>query len=102
MPALMTPISDSVSNPSFNVRAYNAHARRAFSELQSALANNEWLVGGKCTIADLAFIVWNHSITRAIVSLEEISAEFPAVSSWVSRLRARESARRVMQLSHVE
>ena len=51
------PISGAVANPTFNVRAYRAQARRAFGELETVLASgNEWLVGGKCTIADLAFI----------------------------------------------
>ena len=57
MPGLTTPISGAVAHPTFSVRTYRAQARRAFGELQTVLANgNEWLVGGKCTIADLAFI----------------------------------------------
>lgn len=51
----MKPDTGTVSRPSLNVTACKSHARRTLGELQNVLAGSDWLVGGKCTIADLAF-----------------------------------------------
>lgn len=39
------------------VERYQKEILRVFGVLESVLSKQEWLVGGKCTIADLAFIM---------------------------------------------
>lgn len=39
------------------IERYQKEILRVFGVLDGVLANNEWLVGGKCTIADLSFIM---------------------------------------------
>ena len=39
------------------IERYQKEILRVFSVLESVLSKQEWLVGGKCTIADLSFIM---------------------------------------------
>lgn len=39
----------------FAIERYQKEILRVFGVLDSVFANQEWLVGGKCTIADIAF-----------------------------------------------
>jgi glutathione S-transferase len=41
---------------------YNAEMRRILSVLDGALEGRMWLVGDKCTYADLSFALWNERI----------------------------------------
>ncbi|OJT15254.1 Glutathione S-transferase 2 [Trametes pubescens] len=41
------------------IERYQKEVLRIFGVLESVLAKQEWLVGGKCTVADLSFIPWN-------------------------------------------
>ena len=49
-----------------------------FGVLDSVLAKREWLVGGKCTIADLAFLHWN-ALGLELVHDVDVPARFPAM-----------------------
>ncbi|CAL1710577.1 unnamed protein product [Somion occarium] len=89
----IAPMSNAVSDTRFNTEQYKSQARHSFSELENALSGNDWLVGGKCTIADLAFVAF---AMDSVMTSEEISKDFPAVSSWISRLSTRASVRRVI------
>ena len=49
--------------------------------LDGVLAKREWLVGGKCTIADLSFVPWNRIAFSVIMQgFEGFDAEkqYPA------------------------
>lgn len=51
--------------------------------MDGVLAQNEYLVGGKLTIADLAFIGWNEAaITRIMPKDLDLEKEFPAVTKY--------------------
>lgn len=64
------------------VERYNNEIRRVYGVLESVLAKTEYLVGGKPTIADMAFISWNFvAITRIMPNGElDLEKEFPAVA----------------------
>ena len=44
------------------IERYQREIVRVFGVLDSVLANREWLVGGKLTVADLVFVTWNETI----------------------------------------
>lgn len=60
---------------------YNNEIRRVYGVLDGVLAKSEYLVGGKLTIADLAFISWNiTAVTRIMPNELDLEKEFPAVA----------------------
>lgn len=51
--------------------------------LESVLSKQEWLVGGKPTIADISFVMWNYIAFDRIISHYEgyKPGDFPAVEA---------------------
>ena len=64
------------------IERYLKEILRVFGVLDSVLAKQEWLVGDKCTIADLAFIPWNNGVIvrQSLKDMPgvDVPAQFPA------------------------
>lgn len=60
----------------------------------------EYLVGDKVTIADLAFVPWNHAIPWLMANEIEWEKEYPACYAWHQRLINREAVQKVLQCKH--
>ena len=63
------------------IERYQNEAKRVISVLDKVIAESPsgYLVGGKPTIADLSFYVWNRAAIRsALKGLVEFETEFPA------------------------
>ncbi|PCH40713.1 glutathione S-transferase C-terminal-like protein [Wolfiporia cocos MD-104 SS10] len=80
------------------IERYRKETFRVLGVLDGVLSKQEWLVGDKCTIADLSFITWNHF---AIVSFGgdsdvNIEKDFPALFKWHNALTSRESVRKCL------
>ena len=65
------------------IERYRKETQRVVGVLDSALAKSPsgWLVGDKCTIADLSFIQWNRSAVKRILKDFEggdVEKKFPA------------------------
>ncbi|GAA6008279.1 hypothetical protein JCM10207_000065 [Rhodosporidiobolus poonsookiae] len=73
----------------YAMERYRKETARVFGVLESVLSKQEWLVGGKLTIADLSFISWNNFGLHALLP-EGVDAatEFPAVTAWHGKLTA--------------
>lgn len=52
-----------------------------------------WLVGDRCTIADLCFVPWNYVVDRIGIDLK---AEFPEVYKWTKRMMHRPAVIRAL------
>lgn len=52
-----------------------------------------WLVGDRCTIADLCFVPWNYVVDRIGIDLK---AEFPEVYKWTKRMMRRPAVVRAL------
>jgi len=79
------------------VERYQNEILRVFGVLETVLSKREWLVGDKCTIADLSFIPWNvTAVTRLLEGREDFNFEkdFPSVATWHNKLRAREAVKK--------
>ncbi|EKM53808.1 uncharacterized protein PHACADRAFT_211450 [Phanerochaete carnosa HHB-10118-sp] len=72
---------------------YNNEVKRVFGVLESVLSKQEWLVGGKVTIADLSFTPW---ISRSYGF--DLATEFPASADWNSKIRERTSAKKIQKM----
>lgn len=74
---------------------YINEVRRVSGVLNKHLADKEYLVGGKFSYADLAFIPW-----FLFLSLFEVDAskEFPNLDAWLKRLHARPAIAKSVKL----
>lgn len=68
------------------VERYKNEVKRVFSVLDGVLSKQEWLVGGKMTIADISFITWNEFAMRRILEEFDCEKEYPAAAAWHKRL----------------
>lgn len=83
------------------IERYQKEILRVFGVLESVLSKQEWLVGGKCTIADLSFIMfvvlyppitlcsplssWNHVAITGFVNDYKgfnLESDFPALARY--------------------
>ena len=74
--------------------------RRALDILDFHLDRNDWLVGGKCTYADLAFVVWN---TRIPLIMNESSEgwdpdDYLGFVFWQKSMMERESVKHALSV----
>ena len=60
--------------------------------LNTILEGRTWLVGEKCTFADLSFVLWNCQL-HMILRMKE---GYPKVRDWDGRMVGRESWRKAM------
>ncbi|CCM01922.1 uncharacterized protein FIBRA_03995 [Fibroporia radiculosa] len=79
------------------VDRYRKEILRVFGVLNGVLSKQEWLVGGKYTIADISFISWNAIVLDpAAVDLGvNVETEFPALYNWNQKLVSLESVKKV-------
>ncbi|CCL99910.1 uncharacterized protein FIBRA_01935 [Fibroporia radiculosa] len=75
------------------IERYQKEVIRVLGVLESVLSKQEWLVGGKYTIADLSFIPWNTRVESLVESYEGFNFEkdFPAVYKWHNAILSRKA-----------
>lgn len=67
---------------------YRAESRRVLDVLERVLSKQEWLVGGKMTIADISFVPWNAVHMKLLGEDFDLKQEFPATHRWHTKLMA--------------
>jgi len=77
------------------VDRYKDEILRVWGVLESVLSKQAWLVGGKLTIADLAFFPWNNiaSAGKRFGVDFQFEEKFPAVAAWHKRMAERDSVK---------
>jgi len=75
---------------------------RVIGVLDVALEKNGtgWLVGSKCTYADLSFVTWasvGEGLLRELNKLEGFEERFPGYAKWLKTMEQRESVRMIRQ-----
>lgn len=63
----------------------------------SAGSDGPWLVGNKCSYADLAFIPWQRCIDLMVNKDEFDEDNFPHVKEWMGKMNSRESVKVVYE-----
>ncbi|EKM53652.1 uncharacterized protein PHACADRAFT_260122 [Phanerochaete carnosa HHB-10118-sp] len=75
-------------NPTIAER-YQKEILRVFSVFESVLSQREWLVAGKCTVADIAFVIWNVVAVGLLVKDYKgfnFEKDFPSTHRWHTAL----------------
>jgi glutathione S-transferase len=73
---------------------YINEIRRVSGVLDSVLEEREYLIGDKCTYADIAFITWQTSINKIIDY--DPAKDFPNVQAWLNRMIERPAIKEAM------
>ncbi|RYP73000.1 hypothetical protein DL771_003868 [Monosporascus sp. 5C6A] len=76
------------------VKRYVDEIHRVTGVLEKALEKGDWLVGDKCTYADLSFIAWQRGVPRFVVDIYE---KFPKVGAWMKRMESRPAVRKIIE-----
>ncbi|PYH94908.1 glutathione S-transferase [Aspergillus ellipticus CBS 707.79] len=80
------------------ITRYKTEVHRILSVLDTVLEGREWLVGEKCTYADLAFLTWNAQLRNLVPrGADEDERKYPWVERWQERMEGREAWRRVVE-----
>lgn len=84
------------SNPEAHAR-YVKDLRRVLQVLNDELADKEWLVGGKCSAADLSYVPF-HSKLDFIMrdAAPDVEKEFPNVYAWYKRMLQRDAVQKML------
>jgi glutathione S-transferase len=63
--------------------------------LDSWLQDRQWLVGDKCTYADLSFVTWSHIAEGLFAQFgkSDIPDRYPRYSSWYRAMNERVSVK---------
>lgn len=64
--------------------------------LDNWLEGKEYLVGNKCTYADLSFITWYVIIPLMFQEGEDLAKLYPNWHAWLERLKARPAVKKVL------
>ncbi|CAI4210949.1 unnamed protein product [Parascedosporium putredinis] len=72
---------------------YKNEAVRVTGVLDKVLQDRDWLVGDKCTYADLSFIAWQRRVT--VFFGTDFYDQFPKAKAWMERMEARATVQKV-------
>ncbi|EJF62091.1 glutathione S-transferase C-terminal-like protein [Dichomitus squalens LYAD-421 SS1] len=79
------------------IERYRKETLRVMSVLESVLSKQEWLVGGKPTIADFSFITWNNvALSFTLKDYADVQKEYPAFHAWHQKLVSRDSVKKAL------
>ena len=79
------------------IERYGKEIERVTMALNNALEGKEYLVGDKCTYADLAFVTWA-AIAPYACGPHEINWDaYPNYNAWVKRLTERPAVKKVLE-----
>ncbi|KAF5864387.1 glutathione S- transferase, nitrogen catabolite repression regulator [Aspergillus alliaceus] len=79
------------------IERYGNEIRRVTGVLESVLKTREWLVGDKCTYADLCFLPWQRWASKYATNPETLDEDFPHVAAWYKKLTSRVAVRKVFK-----
>lgn len=74
----------------YGMQRYTGETERLVGVLENQLKSNDYLVGNKFSIADIANFGWVHALRFAAVELDD----FPSVKAWWERIMARPAVQR--------
>ncbi|MCJ1453362.1 hypothetical protein MMC28_003709 [Mycoblastus sanguinarius] len=81
------------------IERYTNEVRRVLDVLEGCLAGKQWLVGDKCTFADLSFVTWNDRMDMVMgVPDSKPLEKYPNVEAWHNRMTSRDSLKTAMKI----
>lgn len=76
------------------VERYGSEIRRVTGVLESVLKTRDWLVGDKCTYADLCFLPWQRWAPKYATNPDTLDTDFPHVAAWYKKLTSRAAVKK--------
>ncbi|SPJ92458.1 related to theta class glutathione S-transferase [Fusarium torulosum] len=78
------------------IERFAKEVRRVSAVLDAHLANHQYLVGEKCTYADIAWIPWQVVAASLVGEELDLAKEFPHLQAWLDRLTSRPAVKKVL------
>lgn len=82
----------------YAIDRYAKEINRVTSVLEGHLSKQkkgeEWLVGGKCSYADIALIPWQTTVSRVLKPEEYNVDHYPHVKAWLARMLERKGTKK--------
>lgn len=76
---------------------YLNEIRRVSGVLNRELEGKEYLVGGKYSFVDVAFVPWYVAIGARLAGAVDVAKEFPNLNAWLERVKARPAVAKTFQ-----
>lgn len=76
---------------------YVNEIRRVSDVLNRALEGKEYLVGGKFSFADAAFVPWYGVVPMITGNAFDLEKDFPNLNAWLNRIKARPAIAKALQ-----
>ena len=77
---------------------YSNEVKRVTKVLDTVLSDKEYLVGGKCSYADLSFVPWFNMLPFLFEDEKlDVASDYPNYNAWMERLLARPAVRTVLE-----
>lgn len=75
-----------------------AEIERVTTVLDGVLKDRKWLVGEKCTYADLSFLGWDTFLGFILgeTGEAELKSRYPSYGRWIELMMARPTVRKVL------
>ncbi|KZF25884.1 glutathione S-transferase [Xylona heveae TC161] len=85
------------------IERYVKEILRVIGVLEEGLARNGtgWLVGDKCTYADLSFVTWaviGEGLLHEIGQADRLEEKFPRYTAWLKALKGREKVAKCLEV----
>ncbi|CAG7936890.1 unnamed protein product [Penicillium salamii] len=79
------------------IERYANEIKRVSGVLEKALEGRDWLVGDKCTYADLSFVPWQDLVPMFYAEeVGDLARQFPGVNAWMGRMKERPEVQKVL------
>lgn len=79
---------------------YKNQVLRVYDVLNRALEGRDYLVGDKCTYADISFIAWDHRfqlVFKGEFAIEELEKKYPNYVRWHKAVASRKAIKEVLE-----
>ena len=78
--------------------SYVKNVRRVLQVLNDELADKEWLVGGKCSAADLSYVPFHSGLDFIMrEAAPDVEKDFPNVDAWYKRMLERDAVQKILK-----
>lgn len=78
------------------IKRYQDQTERVVDVLNRHLEGREYLVGDKCTYADLSFVTWDLGVPRILAEVD-VKKTYPNYWAWNERVTEREAVDKVLK-----
>lgn len=79
------------------VDRYVNEIRRVSSVLDRVLKDKEYLVGGRYSFVDVAFVPWYDIVLQLFAEKINVDTDFPSLKAWLERSKARPAISKTLQ-----